>query len=114
MRPSNSVMPPRPSISIRACSSITHDSDTITLYDVVTGAKAGELKRAQAQFHSVAFAPDGRTLVTIADARQAGDGQDEVELWDVPTRQARHRLTSDGLVGPNGATFSPDGVSRAP
>jgi WD40 repeat protein len=53
-------------------------------------------------FHSVAFSPDGRRMVT------GSHGQGAIMLWDVSTRQEIARFgTSESVVGR--VQFSPDG-----
>jgi WD40 repeat protein len=87
---------------------IASSGEPVRLYDVATGAVTAELNHDQADFSFVALAPDGRTLATINHVRQAPP-EAQVEVWDIPTRQVKHKLTAEGLTDAIGVTFSPDG-----
>src|SRR5579884_129638 len=61
---------------------------------------------------SVAFSPDGKTLVAGGGAWEGEAGEDSIKLWDVPTSKERAALKGrPGTV--NSVSFSPDGKTLA-
>ncbi|MFC1792017.1 protein kinase [Planctomycetota bacterium] len=77
-------------------------SDFINLWNWQTRQPAGRL-RGPRSFHSVAFSPDGRRLVTGSLGRGA------LMLWDVSTRQEIARFGTGVWPILHGVKFSPDG-----
>jgi len=81
----------------------------IKLWDVATGNQRALLEGHAGPVDSVAFSPDGRTLVAAAGSRKQPG---EVKLWDVATRQAR--LTLEAPTGEAcSVAFSGDGKTLA-
>jgi WD40 repeat protein len=76
--------------------------EVIRLWDWQTRRPAGRL-RGPRSFHSVAFSPDGRRLVT------GSIGQGALMLWDVSTRQEIARFGTGVLPILDTIQFSPDG-----
>jgi Tol biopolymer transport system component len=69
------------------------------------GKLLGRLPGQATRLHSLAFTPDGKTLVAVG-GEPARFG--EVQIWDVETRKQRHSVmvSTDTLFG---ASLSPDG-----
>jgi serine/threonine protein kinase/WD40 repeat protein len=76
--------------------------DFITLWNWQTRQKVGQLRGPRA-FHSVAFSPDGRRLVT------GSNGKGALILWDVSTRQEIARFGTHVSSILEEVQFSPDG-----
>jgi len=75
--------------------------DTIRLWDTTTGQSLGACTGHKQDVWSVAFSPDGKTLVTASD-------DSTLKFWNVATRQ--ELLTIRRLGGALRALhFSPDG-----
>jgi WD40 repeat protein len=75
----------------------------IILWDAANGSEAGRFSGHRKAVLSVAFSPDGKTLVS-------GSVDSTVRLWDVATRRERVRPTlidDPGWV--QGVAFAPDG-----
>src|SRR5262249_38048094 len=100
---------------VYVCSALSPDgrtlatgcSDCITLWEVATGKVIRQLKPSVRVicFHSLAFAPDGKTLA-------AGSWDHVIRLWDVATGQElRQFLGHENCV--NALAFSPDGATLA-
>ena len=77
-------------------------SDFINLWNWQIRQHAGRL-RGSSPFHSVAFSPDGRRLVS------GGLGKGALMLWDVSTRQEIARLGTSVSPILHAVQFSPDG-----
>jgi WD40 repeat protein len=75
--------------------------DFINLWNWQTRQSAGRLRGSRA-FHSVAFSPDGRRLVS-------GGNQGILILWDVSTEQEIARFGTGVSSILNSVQFSPDG-----
>jgi WD40 repeat protein/serine/threonine protein kinase len=74
--------------------------DTVRLWDVASFQKVADLSSPKASIHSLAFAPDGRTLAV-------GDWDGTLRLWDVlQKRQVASRRGHSGLCS---VAFSPGG-----
>jgi RNA polymerase sigma factor (sigma-70 family) len=98
---------------------ISHDDQSLAVgdlreeldvYDLASGRRTATVKEPGLEFGLVRFAPDGRTLITIA-----GSWPDyRATVWDLATGSARYRLRSaapeDRFEAP---TFSPDGSAIA-
>jgi WD40 repeat protein len=78
------------------------EGDFISLWDWKTRQPAGKV-RGPRDFHSVAFSPDGRRLVSGSSDKGA------LRLWDVSTRQEIARLDADVTRTLISVQFSPDG-----
>jgi RNA polymerase sigma factor (sigma-70 family) len=76
----------------------------VQLWDAETGTLQRTLDTGKAGPWSMAFSPDGKTLVV---GIQKGDGAGEVSLWDVATGDRRHTLTQVDFV--TAVACSPDG-----
>ena len=77
----------------------------ILLHDAAGGLQA-RLQGLSQRIHTLAFSPDGKTLVGVGgDPGRFG----EVQIWDMASRKQRQSvmLTNDTL---SGAAFSPDGT----
>lgn len=74
---------------------------TIDLWNVATHKHLGSIVYPQAPFSSLAFDPDGRTLVTA-------DGSGGVKSWDLGTMRATDMFTNDPDQF-DSVAFSPDG-----
>ncbi|MEP6538530.1 MAG: c-type cytochrome domain-containing protein [Bryobacteraceae bacterium] len=77
----------------------------ILLHDPAGGLQA-RLQGLSQRIHTLAFSPDGKTLVGVGgDPGRFG----EVQIWDVASRKQKQSimLTNDTL---SGAAFSPDGT----
>jgi RNA polymerase sigma factor (sigma-70 family) len=73
----------------------------VTLWEVATGKPAGSLRGHKRMVVSVAFAPDGKTLLS-------GSMDWTARLWDVGTARELGRV-GEGMVPLGAAAFSPDG-----
>jgi WD40 repeat protein len=78
-----------------------HDS-SIRLWDVGEGKLLAELEGHKAKVESVAFAPDGKTLVSSSRDQT-------IRLWDVAKREAVRRIDVSGCL----VAMSPDGKKLA-
>jgi RNA polymerase sigma factor (sigma-70 family) len=76
----------------------------VHLWNARTGVLERTLPTGAAQPWSVAFSPDGKTLVV---GGQMGDHSGEVTLWDPLTGDLKHALKVATFV--NAVAFSPDG-----
>ncbi len=88
------------------------DDNTIRIYDTDTNQISFILRGHERRVFSVAFSPDGRTLVSAAgDGEHPGDGG-ELKLWDAQTgREVRSYDGADALLF--SAVFAPDGRTLA-
>ncbi len=75
--------------------------ERIYLFDARTWRERSRLLGHTAFVHSLAWSPDGKTLVSGAADRTA-------RSWDVATGEERSRLTDDG-AGITALTYAPDG-----
>jgi WD40 repeat protein len=75
-------------------------SPTVQLFDAKSGAEKARLKADVHDVYSVAFSPDGTRLAT--------GGRGAIQLWDIATEKAEHRIDLQPGQGWN-LTFSPDG-----
>src|SRR5262249_13390806 len=76
----------------------------VYLWNARTGALERTLRTGEAQPWSLAFSPDGKTLVV---GGQMGDHSGEVTLWNSATGDLKHALKVATFV--NAVAFSPDG-----
>ena len=84
------------------------DDRTIRIWDVGTGTQAGALEGHTSAVSSVAFLPDGATLVTGANQ--------EVKLWRAPARSNAYSLMAEYFRPGCGIFYivpSPDGTKIA-
>jgi RNA polymerase sigma factor (sigma-70 family) len=81
---------------------------SVTLWDAGTGAPERTLRTGAAQPWSVAFSPDGDSLVV---GGQKGDGSGEVTQWDTKTGNLKHTLKRPSFV--TAVAFAPDGQTAA-
>jgi WD40 repeat protein len=89
-----------------ACAAAHSDSDSIWLWDVATGQRAGVLRGTGKGIIDVAFSPDGRRL--------AGGCMDKsVRVWDVANGQECQTLTDPGASFIRRVAFFPDGKTLA-
>ena len=72
---------------------------TIELWDVTTGQNTATLEGHLEEISSLAYSPDGNTLVSTA-------WDDTVRLWNIATNQNTDTFEGDSLY----AAFSPDGT----
>ncbi len=94
--------------------------NTIRLWDVATGApkhtlvswvtvtwtnRWGDLVEAEASINSIAFSPDGQTLV--------GAAANVIRWWDVATGTPKYTLAAPHTADVNSVVFSPDGGTIA-
>jgi WD40 repeat protein len=85
-------------------------SDTISVYDALSGKVVRRLRRDKDAVDKVCFSPDGRYLASILAWDREPEG--EVRIWDLTTGEERRRLKSaSGHV--LCAAFSPDGKCLA-
>jgi dipeptidyl aminopeptidase/acylaminoacyl peptidase len=85
---------------------------TILVYDAVTGEQGHILRGHSERVWSVAFAPDGKSLVSGSGEYGRPTDPGEVKVWDLRTGKARASLRGHkGLVF--GVAFSPDGKTVA-
>jgi WD40 repeat protein len=91
----------------------SHQHDrTIHLWEVGTGRATRQLKGHTEAVSSIAFAPDGKTLVSLSSdrgVRSIGDDADTLRSWDVATGRERWRQKAEGLA----VAHSPDGRTLA-
>jgi WD40 repeat protein len=73
---------------------------TIQLWDVATGKERGKLVWAGRRLSGLAFAPDGKSLVTAA--------YEHLEVWDLATGKLMRKCAARGDTG-GFLQFSPDG-----
>jgi WD40 repeat protein/lipoprotein NlpI len=95
----------------RAASARANDLRTVRLYDLQTGKERGGFPGHFGIVHSLAFLPDGKTLVSAAEDRS-------VRLWDVASGQVREQLAHRGAVfsvalSADGRTLASGGEDRA-
>ncbi len=76
--------------------------DFVNLWNWQTRQLVGKLRGPRA-FHSVAFSPDGRRLVS------GSNGKGSLMLWDVSTRQEIARFGTSVSALQHSVQFSPDG-----
>lgn len=82
-----------------------HDDETIQLWDTLTGKLVRDLARKQMGVNGIAFAPDGKTLASVAE-------DEGVYLWDIAkgTLVREFRPQNNGNVGnQSSVAFSGDG-----
>jgi WD40 repeat protein len=91
----------------------THHDRTIHLWEVRTGRAIRQLKGHTEAVTSIAFAPDGKTLVSLSSERgvrsRAGNADTTLRSWDVATGRERWRQKAEALV----VALSPDGRTLA-
>ena len=75
----------------------------IWLYDARTGAEVALLNEKPRNVRTIAFSPDGKTLLS-------GDSTGEVKLWDIPTRQSRETFQVPEKIINALAAFSVEGI----
>ncbi|HEV7892029.1 MAG TPA: PEGA domain-containing protein [Pyrinomonadaceae bacterium] len=90
------------------------DDETVRLWDVETGrVKILNTSTEVLGMGPLAFSPDGKTLVGIAD--NIGDDEDadlKIRFWDATTGELRRTLTPSQSA-PDSIAFSPDGRQLA-
>lgn len=79
------------------------DDSTVRMWDVRTGELLGRPDTSADLVRSIAFSPDGKTLVW--------NGGGIIRSWDVRTGVLRHRGIGGHSKGVNSAAFSPDGYT---
>jgi WD40 repeat protein len=95
------VFSPDGKLVASGCSATPEDA-VVTLWDAATHTQVARLNCGTLAVTSVAFSPDGRTLVA------ATPFSDSVRLWDVASRKPMAPMAyPDGMVGE--LAFSPDG-----
>ncbi|WP_086666134.1 hypothetical protein [Lentzea kentuckyensis] len=77
---------------------------TVTLWDTAAHRQVAQLTGPDGNYPSVAFSPDGRTLVTSNDSKQP---EQRLRLWDVRT----HKLVRSLPGSASSVAFSSDGSS---
>jgi WD40 repeat protein len=81
---------------------------TVLIYDVPTGNQRLVLRGHSERIWSVAFAPDGKSLISGSGEYRTPDNPGEVKIWDLDTGKERVSLVGHkGLVF--AVAFSPDG-----
>lgn len=97
----------------RALLAAAHRDKTIHLWDAGTGRAIRQLKGHTEAVTSIAFAPDGKTLVSLSSERGArsiaGHADTTLRSWDVATGRERWRQKAEALV----VALSPDGQTLA-
>src|SRR5262249_42316453 len=89
------------------------DPRVVKVWDVATGRELRGLQCHAAPISSVAFSPDGRTIVSAAWDRAAERPACEIKVWDVASsRSVRSWNTTTSRVVIQMA-FSPDGAVLA-
>ena len=78
----------------------------IWLYDAHTGAEVALLNEKPRNVRTIAFSPDGKTLLS-------GDSIGEVKLWDIPTRQSRETFQRPEKITNALAAFSVENIKLA-
>jgi WD40 repeat protein len=83
---------------------------TVTLWKTATGEQVRVLAGHQSMITGLAFSPDGKRLLSVA--------QDRIILWDPATGDEKlsfrgHKGTHPSFQGANAAVFSPDSKSVA-
>ncbi len=85
-----------------------HDDGSILLWDTTTGQRIGKLVRSTRRVWSLAFNPDGSTLIAVGGGYAHLGSPGEAVLWDVRSGTVRKTLT--GHVGVlQTVAFNPDG-----
>ena len=104
--PLKGIKPGRPAFSRTGDRIAVPDfTDTLPIYETVSGRLATELKQEEARFETASFSPDGRLLVTTS---AFANSRHITTLWDVVTAKERQRFKeTDGFAVVS--TFSPDG-----
>jgi hypothetical protein len=77
----------------------------VRLVDVRTGVEVKTLLGHKGQINEIAYAPDGRTLVTTSQDRT-------LRLWELATGQERHRFEGH-VAAADSPTFTADGALLA-
>ena len=75
----------------------------IWLYDTHTGAEVALLNEKPRNVTTLAFSPDGKTLLS-------GDSTGAVKLWDIPARQSREAFQGPGKITNALAVLSVEGI----
>jgi WD40 repeat protein len=86
----------------------TGEDGSIRLWEATTGNELAKLTGHTYQVTSLAFSPDGKTLVSA----DTGHERHTVKLWDLNTGTELASRTYSGEEGP-AVTFSPDGMYLA-
>jgi WD40 repeat protein len=81
---------------------------TVKLWNAATGALERTLSTGKTQPWSLAFSPDGKTLVI---GGQNDDHSGQVQLWDAQTWTLKHVSNQEHYI--NQVAFSPDGKMAA-
>jgi len=85
-----------------------NDAGTITLWQSTTGKKLATLHGHSARVQAVAFRPEGKFLVSLADAPKNQEAfRSEFRVWNVQTAHEIARWSSRTYV--NSMALSPDG-----
>jgi WD40 repeat protein len=81
---------------------------TVLIYDAVTGKQRQVLRGHSERIWSVAFAPDGKSLISGSGEYRSPNDPGEVKIWDLETGKERVSLVGHkGLVFC--VAFAPDG-----
>lgn len=78
----------------------------IWLYDAHTGAEIARLNEKPRSIETIAFSPDGKTLVS-------GDSGGEVQVWDISTTKLRTTFRGPERIRDTVSAVSTDGITLA-